>query len=158
ACHTAGTTPSGQSYLVMELVDGPNLLSWIAEHGALAAPAALRLTRQLASALGHAADLGVIHRDVKPQNVLLETPTSTSLDLGFPSVPKLVDLGLARMAHETGNQGLTSPGAVMGTLATMAPEQFDTPDAVDFRADIYGLGCVLYHMLTGEPAFTSTKL
>jgi serine/threonine-protein kinase len=158
ACHTAGTTASGQSYLVMEFVDGPNLNRWIAEHGALAVPAALRLTRELASALGHAADLGVIHRDVKPENVLLETPKSTRVDLAFPYVPKLGDLGLARMTYETGDLGLTRHGAVMGTLGTMAPEQFDAPDAVDFRADIYGLGCVLYHMLTGGPAFTSTKL
>jgi serine/threonine-protein kinase len=158
ACHTAGTTVTGQSYLVMEFVDGPNLKTWIAEHGALAVPAALRLARQLASALGHAADLGVIHRDVKPENILLESPTSTAIDLAFPYVPKLVDLGLARMTHETGDQGLTRPGAVMGTMGTMAPEQFDAPDSVDCRADIYGLGCVLYHMLTGEPAFASTKL
>ncbi|HLQ38157.1 MAG TPA: serine/threonine-protein kinase, partial [Planctomycetota bacterium] len=158
ACHTAGTTVTGQSYLVMEFVDGPNLKTWIAEHGALPVAAALRLARQLASALGHAADLGVIHRDVKPENILLETPTSTALDLGFPYQPKLVDLGLARMTHETGDRGLTRPGAVMGTLGTMAPEQFDAPDAVDCRADIYGLGCVLYHMLTGVPAFASTKL
>jgi serine/threonine-protein kinase len=158
ACHTAGITAGGQSYLVMEFVDGPNLKAWIAEHGALAVPAALRLARQLASALGHAAELGVIHRDVKPENVLLETPTSTAALAAFPFVPKLVDLGLARMTHEVGDLGLTSPGAVMGTLGTMAPEQIDAPDAVDFRADIYGLGCVLYHMLTGAPAFASTKL
>jgi serine/threonine-protein kinase len=158
ACHTAGTTASGQSYLVMEFVDGPTLKAWIAEHGALAVPAALRLARQLASALGHAAEIGVIHRDVKPENVLLETPTSTAVDAAFPFAPKLVDLGLARMTHEVGDLGLTSPGAVMGTLGTMAPEQIDAPDAVDCRADIYGLGCVLYHMLTGAPAFASTKL
>ncbi|HEX5052749.1 MAG TPA: serine/threonine-protein kinase [Planctomycetota bacterium] len=157
-CYLAGTTGTGQSYLVMEFVDGPNLRSWIAEHGPLAVPAALRLARQLASALCHAADQGVIHRDVKPENVLLEAPTSTSLDLSFPWVPKLVDLGLARMTHETGDLALTMPGALMGTPATMAPEQFDDPEAVDFRADIYGLGCVLYQMLTGVLPFTSTQL
>ncbi|MFO1078109.1 MAG: serine/threonine-protein kinase [Planctomycetota bacterium] len=158
ACHLAGTTGSGQSFLVMEHVDGPNLEAYLGEHGALAVPVALRLARQLASALGHAAELGVIHRDVKLGNILLESPTSTAVDLAFPFVPKLVDLGLARMAHETGDLGLTSPGTVMGTPLTMAPEQFDAPDAVDFRADIYGLGCVLFQLLTGAPAFASTKL
>ncbi|MBK8979989.1 MAG: serine/threonine protein kinase [Planctomycetes bacterium] len=158
ACHAAGTTSAGSSYLVMEFVDGPNLKSWIAEHGALEVPAALRLARQLASALSHAAEQGVVHRDVKPENVLLEAPTSTSIDLTFPFVPKLVDLGLARMVHETGDRALTLPGAVMGTPATMAPEQFDDPDGVDHRADIYGLGCVLYQMLTGVLPFASAQL
>lgn len=158
ACHSAGTTDNGQSYLVMEFVDGPNLKSWISGNGPLAVVPALRMTKALASALGHAFEQGVIHRDVKPENILLESATSTQIDMQFPFVPKLVDLGLARMTHESADLGLTSPGSVMGTPATMSPEQFDDPDGVDFRSDIYGLGCVLYEMLTGRPAFTGTRL
>lgn len=158
ACHAAGTTENGQSYLVMEFVDGPNLKSWIGGNGPLAVVPALRMTKALASALGHAFEQGVIHRDVKPENILLESATSTQIDMQFPFVPKLVDLGLARMTHESADLGLTSPGSVMGTPATMSPEQFDDPDGVDFRSDIYGLGCVLYEMLTGRPAFTGTRL
>ena len=158
ACHSAGTTDAGQSYLVMEFVDGPNLKSWIAENGPLAAAAALRMTKALAGALGHAHALGVIHRDVKPENILLESATSTQIDFAFPFTPKLVDLGLARMTHESADMGLTSPGSVMGTPATMSPEQFDDPDGVDFRSDIYGLGCVLYEMLCGQPAYRGTRL
>jgi serine/threonine protein kinase len=158
ACHSAGTTDSGQSYLVMEFVDGPNLKSWIGRNGPLAVIAALRMTKALASALGHAFEQGVIHRDVKPENILLESVTSTQIDLHFPFVPKLVDLGLARMTHESIDMGLTSPGSVMGTPATMSPEQFDDPDGVDFRSDIYGLGCVLHDMLTGRAAFSATRL
>lgn len=158
ACHSAGTTDAGQSYLVMEFVDGPNLKSWIGGNGPLAVPAALRMTRALAGALGHAHEQGVIHRDVKPENILLESATSTQIDFAFPFTPKLVDLGLARMTHESADLGLTSPGSVMGTPATMSPEQFDNPDGVDFRSDIYGLGCVLYEMLSGQPAYQATRL
>lgn len=157
-CHMADTTPEGQSYLVMEFCDGPPLKSWIAENGPVAPLAAIRLIRDSARALSHAYQSDIIHRDVKPENILLETVTSTSLDIKFPFTPKIVDLGLARIAHEQVGEGLTSPGSVMGTPSTMSPEQFDDPDSVDFRSDIYGLGCCLYEMLVGQPAFTGTKL
>jgi serine/threonine-protein kinase len=159
ACYAAGVTPTGQHYLVMELVEGPNLAQWIARNGPVPVRSALRIVRQLASALGQACDLGVIHRDVKTPNILLEAPSGTMIDPLFPFVPKLVDLGLARMVDAAGTDpAQTMAGAVMGTPSTMAPEQFDAPDAVDFRADIYGLGCVLYEMLTGAPAFAAQRL
>ncbi len=158
ACHMAGQTDDGQSYLVMEFIDGPTLKKWVADHGPLSVPAALRLTRAVGQALGHAMSLGIIHRDVKPENILLETVTSTALDVGFPFTPKLVDLGLARASSGSASLGLTSPGSVMGTPATMSPEQYDEPDGVDFRSDIYGLGCALYEMLVGQPAFRAKKL
>lgn len=157
-CHMADTTPDGQSYLVMEFCDGPSLKSWIEKNGPVAPMAALRLIRASAQALAHAYQSDIIHRDVKPENILLETATSSSLDINFPFMPKIVDLGLARIAHEQVGEGLTSPGSVMGTPSTMSPEQFDDPDSVDFRSDIYGLGCCLYEMLVGHPAFTGSKL
>lgn len=158
ACHMAGTTDDGQSYLVMEFIDGPSLKKWIGDHGAISVSASLRLTRATGQALGHAFALGIIHRDVKPENILLETVTSTALDVAFPFTPKVVDLGLARASSGNAALGLTSPGSVMGTPATMSPEQYDDPDSVDYRTDIYGLGCVLYEMLVGKPAFRSRKL
>ncbi|MBL8723017.1 MAG: protein kinase [Planctomycetes bacterium] len=158
ACFDAGTTDDGQSYLVMEFVEGPNLKSWLAEHGPLPAHAALRIARALAQALGHAHEQEVIHRDIKAENILLESSSSAQLDFGCPFVPKLVDLGLARLTSENADLALTSPGSVMGTPATMSPEQFDDPDHVDFRTDIYGLGCVLFEMLTARAAFPGTKL
>ncbi len=158
SCHMADTTPEGQSYLVMEFIDGPSLKEWIAENGAASTVASLRLIRATAAALAHAFLSDIIHRDVKPENVLLETVTSTALDVMFPYTPKLVDLGLARAASDQVGMGLTSPGSVMGTPLTMSPEQFDDPDSVDFRSDIYGLGCCLYEMLAGKPAFTGKKL
>jgi serine/threonine protein kinase len=158
ACHLAGQTDEGQSYLVMEFIDGPSLKKWIADHGPVPVKAALRTTRATAQALAHAHSLGIIHRDVKPENILLETVTSTALDVHFPFTPKVVDLGLARASEGSASLGLTSPGSVMGTPATMSPEQYDEPDAVDFRTDIYGLGCVLFEMLVGQPAFRGKKL
>jgi serine/threonine protein kinase len=157
-CHMADTTPEGQSYLVMEFCDGPSLKAWVSENGPVELLAALRLIRVSAMALSHAYQSDIIHRDIKTENILLEPVTSTALDIGFPYAPKIVDLGLARITHEEVGAGLTSPGAVMGTPSTMSPEQFDDPDSVDFRSDIYGLGCCLYEMLVGQPAFRGTKL
>ncbi|MEC9047446.1 MAG: protein kinase [Planctomycetota bacterium] len=158
ACHMADTTPEGQSYLVMEFIDGPNLKAWIEQNGALSPMAALRLVRSAGAALAHAHAVGIIHRDVKPENVLLEAVTSTAIDVSFPFTPKLVDLGLARMTQEQVGMDLTVPGSVMGTPSTMSPEQFDDPDSVDFRSDIYGLGCCLYQMLVGQAPFRGAKL
>jgi serine/threonine-protein kinase len=157
-CHFAGETEDGQSFLVMEFVPGQSLKAHLTANGPLPAPTALRAILALVQALGHANGLGIIHRDVKPENILLAEVKGTAADVGFPFVPKLVDLGLARANEGTGSFGLTSPGSVMGTPATMSPEQFDEPEAVDFRTDIYGLGCVLYEMLVGRPAFQAKKL
>jgi len=160
ACHFAGATDDGMCYLVMEFVDGPTLKDWIDTYGAMEPASALRLGRAMAGALKHAHELNVIHRDVKAENILLESITSTTLDPRFPYSPKLVDLGIARMHTESGSHeiGLTSPGSVVGTPSCMSPEQFDMPETVDFRADIYGLGCVLYRALTGVMAFEGNKL
>ena len=158
ACYAAGVAPTGQHYLVMELVEGPTLERWIAENGPVPMRSAVRIASQLASALGQACELGVIHRDIKVANIVLEEANGSTLDPLFPFVPKLVDLGLARMVDGSTDLARTMPGAVMGSPSTMAPEQFDTPDLVDFRADIYGLGCVLFEMLTGAPAYASERL
>ncbi len=162
-CYQAGLTPEGLPYLVMEFIDGPNLRDWVAKHGPLSVPDALTLIRDLAEALGHAQESSIIHRDIKPENVLLAKPKNdASASSGqAPWIAKLVDLGLARPSAKgagTTDMHLTMQGVVMGTPSTMAPEQFGDPDHVDFRADIYGLGCVLFHALTGKPAFASTSL
>lgn len=156
SCYSAGVTAERQPYLVMEFIDGPNLKNWVAEHGPLAERDALRMVRELAQALGHALTNGIIHRDVKPENVLLAKREGDSSI--FPYQAKLVDLGLARPQGTGSDMNLTVAGQIMGTPTTMAPEQFDDPEGVDFRADIYGLGCVLYHALTGGPAFKGNSL
>lgn len=155
-CYSAGITSDRQPYLVMEFIDGPNLKNWVAEHGPLSERDALRMVRELAQALGHAHTNGIIHRDVKPENVLLSKREGDSSI--FPYQAKLVDLGLARPQGTGSDMNLTGAGQIMGTPSTMAPEQFDDPEGVDFRADIYGLGCVLYHVLTGHPAYKGNSL
>lgn len=151
ACHHAGVTPDGCCYMVMELIEGPDLSVWVKEQGPVAPIDALAVVRDIARALEHGYEASIIHRDVKPQNVLLQ-PTGEGR---FPFRAKLADLGLARATSEESDMPtLTAQGAVMGTPSTMAPEQFDDPDSVDFRADIYGLGCVLYCALVGTLPFS----
>lgn len=153
ACHQAGIAPDGRPFLLMEFVDGPDLRRHVAQHGPCAPALAARLTAEVAEGLRHAHAQGIIHRDVKPENVLLATRPDGGL------CAKLADLGLARPAQTPKGTGLdlTAAGQVLGTPATMAPEQFDDPDGVDQRADIYGLGCVLHYALTGEAAFTGSS-
>jgi serine/threonine protein kinase len=150
SCYQAGVTAANCPYLVMEFINGPTLKDWVITHGRVAVRDALALTRDLAKALDHAHDSGIIHRGVKPENVLL---APSAREAAFPFIAKLVDLGLARSSRASGDMQLTRQGTIMGTPATMAPEQFDDPENVDYRADIYGLGCVLYHALIGKPAF-----
>ncbi len=161
-CYQAGVADDGRCFLVMEYIDGPTLGEWIEANAPLPPAEAMRVCRAVAEALACAYGSGIIHRDVKPPNVLLKS-LADSPD-GFPFRPMLADLGLARASGPmpTGfagtNSNLTVQGTVMGSPPTMAPEQFDNPDAVDFRTDIYGLGCVLFHCLTGKLAFPQNSL
>lgn len=157
-CYSAGQTDKGECYLAMEFIAGPNLRQWIGKHGRMDEFHALQVGRALVQALQYANEHDIIHRDVKPENVLLQELSGKQItDPQFPFKVKLVDLGLARPSSkdsaETREMALTVQGTIMGTPATMAPEQFDDPDNVDHKADIYGLGCVLYHVLTGQPAY-----
>ncbi|MEQ8765193.1 MAG: protein kinase, partial [Planctomycetota bacterium] len=158
ACHQAGVTEDGDCFLVMELIDGPNLRHWLNRNGPLSLDDARRVCRDLAAALEHAHRAGIIHRDVKPENVLL---APTDRGGAFPFDVKLTDLGLARPQARTEtnlDMHLTSKGMMLGTPQTMAPEQFEDPDSADHRTDIYGLGCIYYHMLTGQPAFRTATV
>ncbi len=150
-CYQAGVLASGEGYIVMEFVDGPTLRQMINKSGALRVGVALRVCRDVACALESAHASDVIHRDVKPENIMLQRSKGDAAGSDFPFVPKLVDFGIAR--SETGTDGLTNPGEVIGTCSTMAPEQFDATQTIDHRADIYALGCVLFHSLTGRAAF-----
>jgi predicted Ser/Thr protein kinase len=130
----------GLYYLLMEYVDGANLRRAMRE-GKLTPAQALAIVPQICDALQYAHENGVVHRDVKPENILLDRAGRV----------RIADFGLAKIVQRTAvDVTLTRAGQVMGTLHYMAPEQLRTPDAVDHRADIYSLGVVFYEMLTGE--------
>jgi len=142
-------TPHGLPYLVTEYLDGIDLSEQLKSQGKFSAATAVHIARQLCRGLGAAHKSQVIHRDVKPQNIFLVGDFSR----GLPERPaiKVLDFGLSRFADSTENQ-LTQTGCIMGTPAYMAPEQA-RGQQVDHRTDIYGVGVVLYTMLTGRPPF-----
>ena len=156
-CHEAGVTTGGIPYLLMELVEGPSLGNWLAENGRLPVTHVLEMALDLAGALAHAQEKGIIHRDVKSDNILLANRRTGEqrADSTFPWTVKLIDLGIARPSDTTVE--VTQPGLVVGTPVTMAPEQFRQSEAIDWRVDLYGMGCVLYHALTGTPPFSTTS-
>lgn len=131
--------------LVMELVDGESLAARIARTGPLPAPEAAGVAADVAEALFHAHQRGVIHRDVKPGNVLLSSDGRT----------RLVDFGIAH-SLATAAERLTVTGTVIGTLHAMAPEQL-SGGPITPRTDLYGLGVVLHEALTGRPAYPATS-
>ncbi len=131
-------------YIVFEFVEGANLRVMIEEQGPLMLEEALSYTMQIADALSHAADRRIVHRDVKPSNVLI-TPNGQA---------KLIDLGLARLSAGASPDGdLTASGVTLGTFDYISPEQARDPRNADSRSDIYSLGCTLFFMLTGRPPF-----
>ncbi|HEX3147922.1 MAG TPA: serine/threonine-protein kinase [Gemmataceae bacterium] len=146
AAHDAGDA-DGVHYLAMDLVDGVDLARLVQKHGPLPLPAACAAVRQAALGLQHAFEKGLVHRDIKPSNLMLARG----------GIVQVLDLGLARASDEPPSERLTSQGAMLGTADYLAPEQWDRPQGVDVRADVYGLGCTLYHLLAGRPPFAGGR-
>jgi len=140
--HYAGEA-YGQPFLVMDFVDGTDLREVIVKEGAIDLGRAVELLTQVSGALDAAHRMGLVHRDLKPANVLIGN--SDGEEHAF-----LTDFGLAKRLES--HSDFTRTGLVVGTVDYMAPEQI-TGGHVDARADIYGLGCVLFHMLSGEVPF-----
>ncbi|MDQ3601992.1 MAG: protein kinase, partial [Actinomycetota bacterium] len=134
-------SPTGDRvFLVMELVPGGTLRDLLAEHGALPVPLALSVAEPVLSALAAAHRAGLVHRDVKPENVLI----------GPGGVVKVADFGLVRAIAEAGT---TTGDVILGTVAYLSPEQVATGTA-DPRSDVYSAGVLLYELLTGRPPYT----
>ncbi len=134
----------GLHYIAFEYVDGVNLRALIDQKGSLSLAEAVSYTLQVAEALHHAASRDVVHRDVKPSNVLIAPDGKV----------KLIDMGLARMQKENPlTADLTATGVTLGTFDYISPEQARDPRTADVRSDIYSLGCTFFYMLAGRPPF-----
>jgi serine/threonine protein kinase len=141
--YEAGELPDGSLFLALRFVDGPDLRSLLRERGPLPVAETVQIMSQVADALDAAHQRGVIHRDVKPANVLLEAH-----ERGWHAY--LADFGLAKPNEDTGER--TQPGELLGTVDYMAPEQINGAP-LDRRADVYSFGCMLYRCLTAEPPY-----
>ena len=144
--HVLGMYDSGVfdnlMYYVMPFVKGESLRDRLDREGQLSVDDAIRLTIEVADALGYAHQLGIVHRDIKPENILLNGDRAL-----------VADFGIAKAASEAGESKLTQTGMAVGTPVYMAPEQA-AGEGVGPTADLYSLGCMLYEMLAGEPPFT----
>jgi eukaryotic-like serine/threonine-protein kinase len=139
--HDVGETEDGRPYIVMEYVEGRSLQEIIADEAPLSSERVAVIGAGIASALAAAHAHGIVHRDVKPANVIVDPQDS----------PHLMDFGLARELWDE-DPGITAPGMLVGTAYYIAPEQARHGTASP-AADLYSLGAVLYHALTGEPPF-----
>jgi len=137
-------------YLALEYVDGIDLLTCLRKRGQLMPEETRRIVIQVAKALNHAFERGIVHRDIKPGNIML------GKQAGKISV-KLTDLGLALMDSDSKFQ-LTTQGTTVGTIDYMSPEQARDSRSADIRSDIYSLGCTAYHMLAGKAPFAEGGL
>jgi serine/threonine-protein kinase len=147
AVHDVNTTPDGLPYMVAELLEGESFGEYLDRVGKLRVHDAVHIVRQICAALSAAHARGIVHRDVKPENVFLSGDASLIDQLGV----KVLDFGISKVA-DAGGESLTKTGVVMGTPDYMPPEQA-RGDRVDSRADIYATGAILYRALTGRKPF-----
>ncbi len=133
----------GQLYFVMPLVRGESLRARLDREGSLPVDDAVRIAVEIGEGLGAAHAAGIVHRDVKPGNVLLESGHAL-----------VADFGVARAVDAAAGDGLTRSGIAVGTTPYMSPEQASGSVELDGRSDLYALGCLTYEMLVGEPPFT----
>ena len=134
-------------YYVMPYIAGESLYERLERDRRLPLEDALQITHDVAAALGSAHGRGILHRDVKPENILVANGRAL-----------VADFGLARAIGSADYQKLTETGVIVGTVFYMSPEQLREDRDLDQRTDVYSLGCILYEMLTGEPPYTGPSL
>jgi serine/threonine-protein kinase len=144
--HDSGSA-GGILYYIMPYVAGETLYQRLERERRLPLSDALRIAHDVASALGYAHGRGILHRDVKPENILLAGGHAL-----------IADFGLARAIGAADYTKLTQTGVIVGTVYYMSPEQLREDPGLDQRADIYALGCMLYEMLSGGPPYTGRSL
>jgi eukaryotic-like serine/threonine-protein kinase len=155
----------GVHFLVMEYLEGETLDEMLARRKRLPPAEAVRLIHQALLGLQHIHEQGLVHRDLKPANLMLiPAPKGGPNETTLKSNTKILDIGLAREmfddnAPEAADKNeLTGEGVLLGTPDYLAPEQARDPRTIDIRADIYSLGCALYHLLTGQPPFPDKNI
>jgi serine/threonine-protein kinase len=129
-------------YYVMPYIEGPTLKQLLARDSQLDPSTTRQLARDLLGALGHAHKAGIVHRDVKPDNIVLG-----------PDGAVLVDFGIARAVQLSGSDRVTRSGIAVGTSAYMSPEQIGAVDDIDHRTDLYAMGCLLFECLASRPPY-----
>jgi hypothetical protein len=149
-----GRTPAGVFYYAMEYLDGIDLEKLVERFGPQPPARVVHVLTQVAGSLGEAHSVGLVHRDVKPANVILCEKR------GLPDTAKVVDFGLVKDLTQLGRAQLTLSGtsSIVGTPLYLAPEAITNPEAIDARADLYALGAVGYYLLTGQPVFSGASL
>lgn len=150
AVHDYGLLNADEPYLIMDYITGPTLGEVLSTRGSMAVPDVVALTSQIAFGLIYAHEQGIVHRDIKPGNIMLLRPRERAQE----GTVKIVDFGIAKLiqSEDGGAQGLTKTGEIFGSPIYMSPEQC-RGGSVDQRSDIYSLGCVVYECLTGSPPF-----
>jgi serine/threonine protein kinase len=145
AVYDFGITESGLPFMVMDFVEGETLANRLKRRGTLPPRACIMIFKQVCDAVEHAHELGILHRDLKPGNIMLIESEGT------PGIVKILDFGIAKIMDATDSPGhnLTQTGEVFGSPLYMSPEQCSGNKALDRRSDIYSLGCVMYECLTG---------
>jgi TPR repeat protein/serine/threonine protein kinase len=157
---------NGVHFLVMELLEGEDLSRVLHARNRLPAAEACGIVVQALAGLQFAHEHGLVHRDIKPSNLMLAqgalVPTAPDEPTQHLTVVKILDMGLAHLRPNMLNAdvsgGITGTHQMLGTPDYMAPEQITTPNQVDIRADLYSLGCTLYHLLSGQPPFFSNLM
>lgn len=144
-----GAGSSSPAYIVMELVEGRSLRDLLDQEGRIAAERLVTLMRGVCSGVSAAHRKGVVHRDLKPDNVIIIPPERS----GDPETVKVIDFGIAKLREADAGAGLTQTGVLIGTPFYMSPEQC-LGDPLDARSDVYSIGAIIYEMLTGAPPFT----
>jgi serine/threonine protein kinase len=147
AIYDYGHTPDGVFYYAMEYLEGFDLERLVDEFGSQPPGRVIHIIRQLVSALAEAHEIGLIHRDVKPANVILCRRG------GQPDVAKVLDFGLVKEITQGGDSSLTGAGVITGTPDYLAPETLEAADKADARSDLYAVGCTAYFLLTGGAVF-----